>query len=130
MTIRLTIPEVLPGQNVLLRMHWAKRMRVRKRVAWYMKAALLEKGSGWKIGNKPLEKCRITVTRHCRRKLDADNSVSSVKALLDVLQPHSKTHPDGLGVIQNDSESCIVEPVRVIQEKGTAKTVVEIEEVV
>ena len=127
--IRFSIPEALPGQNVLLRMHWAKRLRLRKRVAWMVKAALLEQGSGWQIGRAPIQKCRVTVTRHCRRRLDEDGLSSCSKHLLDVLQPYSKTHPDGLGVIVNDSSDCIIEQ-RMMQMPGKAAMVVEIEEII
>ncbi|MBN8887564.1 MAG: hypothetical protein J0I77_17705 [Rudaea sp.] len=126
--IRITIPEALPGQNVLLRMHWGKRTRLRKRVAWLVKAALLEHGSGYQVGAPPIQRCRITITRRCRRRLDDDNAASSAKAVLDVLQPLSKTHPDGLGVIQEDSRCCIVAPLEVRQEPGKGETLVEIEE--
>lgn len=125
--IRFTIDEALPGQNVLLRMHWAKRNRLRNRVAWLVKAALLAPESGYRFGSPPIQRCRVTITRRCRKPLDPDNLPSSAKHALDILQPHSKTHPLGLGVIQDDSKACILE-LSVLQEPGKGQTVVEIEE--
>ena len=117
--IRFTIPEALPGQNVLLRMHWAKRRDMRARVAWSIRAALLERGTGFLLGSPPIRRCRISLTRLCRKPLDPDNLPSSFKFVLDCLQPPSPRHPNGLGVIADDSAACLVES-RYLQAPGVA----------
>lgn len=54
---------------------------------------------------------------------------STAKLLLDVLQPASKRHPGGLGVIADDSSRCIELPHMEHVPKRIACTDVEIEAV-
>lgn len=73
----------------------------------------------------PIARCRVHIYRYSTGTLDGDNKSGVPKFLLDVLQPQSARHPDGLGLILNDSESCIVEQM-VIQMPGKDLTEIEI----
>jgi hypothetical protein len=96
----------LPTPNTLLRMHWAKRRRMQRQVCKLVWIALRE--TGIRMG-APLDRCRVLVTRYSRRRPDVDAKNGTAKLLLDVLQPSSKRHPEGLGVIADDTDTCIVE---------------------
>lgn len=123
--IRFSIAETLPSLNKLLRMHWRKRQRIQRQVAWLVLAALRETGALPR--NAPLQRVDIRIKRYSGQALDPDGATSSAKLLLDALQPPSRRHPYGLGLIVDDSASCIssihVEHVP----KRIARTDVEIE---
>jgi hypothetical protein len=102
MLIQFAIPYRLPLLNTMLRSHWAYRARERMTIAWLVKKAI------GRLPEKPLDKAVIHVYRHSPKQPDDDNLQGSVKSLLDVLQPVSKRHPSGLGIIRNDSPDCIV----------------------
>lgn len=124
-TLRLSIEETLPSQNVLLRMHWAKRGRVRRRVAWMLMAELLKHKRP--MSSTPIQRCNVRILRYAKQAPDGDNLPSSAKLILDVLQPLSKRHPDGLGVIENNSADCIIE-FKIEHADGKNRTDIEIEE--
>lgn len=94
----------LPTLNTLLRMHWSKRRRMQQEVAWECMRAM--RLSGIRI-DSPIEHCDIVIVRHSRREPDPDGMPGTAKLLLDALQPRSKTHPCGLGVIADDGPKCI-----------------------
>lgn len=87
----------LPLLNVQLRQHWSKRGNERKDLAWEIVAAL-----GRARPEKLIEFADICIWRHSVQRPDDDNLQASKKGLLDVLQPPSKRHPYGLGVIIGD----------------------------
>ena len=82
---------------------------------------------GERIGWPPIARCTVHVIRYTRKPLDKDNLYSSVKGLMDVLQPCSRTHPNGLGLIAEDSLECVKE-LTVDQARGDNWTHVEIQE--
>jgi hypothetical protein len=91
-TFRLAKP--LPLLNVWERMHWRRKGKFKKDLAWEILALLGATPA------QPFERARIRVFRHSIFAPDQDNLI--VKALLDVLQPPGKRHPYGLGVIAGD----------------------------
>jgi hypothetical protein len=124
--IRFELPFLLPTLNLLLReTHWERTER-RNQLAWWVVARM-----GRQRPQTPLRRAHVRVERHTCQTLDRDNLAGSVKALWDVLQPMSKRHPAGLGVILNDSPDCLliqdVQAVRV-HRRTDQKTVVIIEE--
>lgn len=124
-TIRLTINETLPTLNTLLRLHWAKRRRIQSRVSQLVWLELRRQGIRRDI---PIAKCRIRIRRYSRRSPDVDSLPSTGKLLLDVLQPSSRTHPQGLGLIADDTPECIVD-YQVEHAAGKNRMDIEIEAV-
>jgi len=105
-TIRLTIAETLPTLNMLLRLHWSKRRRIQSRVSQLVWLEMQRQGLR---PASPITRCRIRIRRYSRRSPDVDSLPSTGKLLLDVLQPASRAHPQGLGVIADDTPECIVD---------------------
>lgn len=103
--IYVEFPMRLPTTNVYARMHWAKRSRLGRQVATEIWAAL-----GGKLPARPLKRCTIRVERVSTKEPDPDGLVGSLKCLLDALQPPSKRHPYGLGIIADDTRECIGRP--------------------
>lgn len=76
---------------------------------------------------EPYQDAAVRVERHSSREPDIDNLYASVKPVLDALQPLSKRHPYGLGIIVDDSPRHIsLDVIHVKAKKGGGKTVVEI----
>lgn len=115
----------LPTPNTLMRMHWSRRRRLQRRVCELVWCAMREAGIRPRA---PLGCCRVQITRYSRRRCDVDALHGTGKLLLDVLQPASRRHPEGLGVIADDSPDCIVE-YRVEHARGGHRTDVMIEAV-
>jgi hypothetical protein len=98
--VRFSVPYLLPPMNRLLRMHWADRRRRLKGLAWDVHLAVGARG-------QPFARALVEVGRYSIRALDVDALPSTAKLLLDVLQPASKRHPYGLGMIADDGpDSC------------------------
>jgi hypothetical protein len=124
--IRFELPFALPTLNAMLRENHWKRSGTRDYLAWQVLAAL-----GRQRPSSPILRARIRVERHSTGTIDPDGRDASCKSLLDVLQPSSKRHPAGLGVISNDSPGAltlVVVPVRV-RRRAEQKTIVTIEEI-
>lgn len=92
--LRLSRPLTL--LNARDRMHWSKKRAEKNNIAWEIRAQIQ------KLPAQPIEKSSVTVWRHSVQIPDQDNLQASVKSLLDVLQPNSKKHPFGLGIIAGD----------------------------
>jgi hypothetical protein len=103
--IHVEIPMRTPTMNEWQRMHWARRGRIGRAMATEIWVAL-----GGKLPAKPLKRCRIRVERISTREPDPDSLVAGLKPLLDALQPRSKRHPYGLGIIADDTRECIGSP--------------------
>lgn len=102
--IEFEIPMRTPLLNVWQRMHWAKRKRLAAEMAKAISICLPK----WKRPGKPIKKCQVTVLRESTKRPDRDGLYGGLKPLLDILQPPSKRHPLGLGIISNDNDDCIV----------------------
>jgi hypothetical protein len=102
----ITLPIRLPLLNEQLRTHWAKRKKQREELAWLFRAEL--SAAGISIPKRFISKANIRVIRYSRIKPDQiDNLNACVKGLMDILQPMSSRHPNGLGIIANDSSDCV-----------------------
>jgi hypothetical protein len=108
MNVVFSLPFALPGLNARDRTHWAARGRQKKRLAIEVMAAIAPRHRP----PNPFQRAHIIVTRLSAGTMDYDNLVACVKPLLDVLCVHSKTHPCGLGIIQDDGPDCITIDVR------------------
>lgn len=102
MSIDITIPLRTPTLNEWQRMHWGKRRRVGQAMAWALLAAL-----GQDRPQHPLQRCSVHVERTSTREPDPDSLIAGLKPLLDALQPASKRHPYGIGLIVDDDARCI-----------------------
>lgn len=122
--IHFEIPIRTPTLNTYLRMHWARRKRIARDIAWAIRAHMPAN----LYPNQPIKRCRITVDRESTKEPDMDNLIGGLKPLIDALQPASKRHPLGLGIIADDSPRCLLLlTARHMAGKGQ-RTIVTIEE--
>lgn len=91
-----TIPIRTPTGNELLRMHWSRRRKVLKEIAWNIRMKAIPPP-------KPFARARVEIHRYTPRQLDADKLGSIAVGILDALQPCSIRHPMGLGFITDDN---------------------------
>lgn len=81
---------------------------------------------------QPLTRSHIRVSRYGIQEPDTDNLTASLKWLLDVLQPRSKRHPYGLGIIAGDDPAHLTHEIFHVQVRARVeqKTDVTIREIV
>ncbi len=79
--ITLELPEQILSRNVMDKMHWARRYRMRGTWQWLVKAAVLEQH----ITVKVVPHGYLTIERISPRKLDPDNFSGGCKQLQDAL---------------------------------------------
>ena len=95
---QLEIPEATKTLNQWQRMHWGKRGRYKKRIAW------LVRGQIKKMPRVALVKSRIHVTRgNPPPRPDHDGLIGGLKPLIDVLCSRRDRNKEGLGFIVDDS---------------------------
>ena len=99
-TIAFRLQSLLPTPNRWMRMHWAERGRYCRNLAWEVCASIIGP-----VPSDPIPAVRVTVVRHGLREPDADALAGCAKPILDVLQPASKRHPYGLGLIAGDDRA-------------------------
>ena len=80
---RLTIPDVPPSLNKVLRMHWAKKGKLRDSWTMMIKGALLPHRTPQ---GAQKAKMRVIVTFHNARTYDRDNAFGACKVIFDVLR--------------------------------------------
>ena len=113
--ITFRIGEALPVLNQFAKLsHW-ERAEIRSRVRLWARVGL-NSCQHWP-GTPPLARCRIRIIRVGAHAIDPDGLPTCAKHILDVLQPQSKRHPDGLGVIAEDSLECIVGGAQIEQRR-------------
>lgn len=81
------IPDVTPSQNVMDRMHWSAKHRLRD--DWYWKVL-------WRCGKRKRRevKMRVRITRISTRLLDEQNLAAGMKYLLDALVMYGHIYDD------------------------------------
>ena len=113
--IEFVIGEALPVLNQFAKLsHW-QRAEIRSRVRLWVRAGL-NRCQHWP-GTPTMQRCRIRITRVGAHAVDPDGLPTCAKHILDVLQPSSTRHPDGLGVIAQDSADCIIGGAQVEQRR-------------
>lgn len=131
--IEFEIPIGLPLLNEMLRMRDHERMRHKQRISDAVHAQVLPImcRQGGLARWKPMRHCRITVEMHRPGRPDWDGMV--VKYLLDALVVRTGRNPRGCGLIDDDSQDCIVECPQIVPvctgRGGTSVTRVRVEEV-
>jgi len=126
--ITLDIPITLPPINVLMRLHWRKRARMLSQTAMLLRSAINRMPESVRAG-WPIAACTIRIERSSRREPDPDAIDSTAKLILDALQPKSKRHPFGLGVIAEDNRKCLRDLRVVHVPRAVQRSVVTITEV-
>lgn len=123
-SIAFRLDTLLPTPNRLMRMHYRERGRLLQDLAWQVRASILGP-----LPAKPLARAKITVTRHALQAPDVDALAGCTKLLLDLLQPPSKRHPCGLGVIANDTADALFLDTRFVRvrHRGDQHTQVVVE---
>lgn len=117
---KLSKPLLLP--NAKNKLHWTDKSRLIHEMSDEVARAIL------KMPPQPLQKVSIVALRYGLKNPDWDNLQSSLKSLLDVLQPRSDRHPYGLGIIAGDDPAHLVAEAVGVQVKSKAeqKTLVRI----
>lgn len=110
----ITLQMRVPTLNDMIRMHFRKRAKLLKEVAWQVR---LEAGPP---PTEPFKRVKVAVFRESTQEPDPDGIRATAKPILDVLQPCSKKHPVGLGWIIEDSAQCVVD-LKVHHVKGVAQ---------
>jgi hypothetical protein len=121
--LSVSIPITTPTPNELIRMHWRVRQRLQRKVADALGWALKE--AGWRPG-VPLARAAVRLARFSPMEPDPDALPGTAKLVLDALQPPSRRHPYGLGVIAEDTNAAVV-PSVVHVGRRLQRTDVEIE---
>jgi hypothetical protein len=98
----------LPFRSVLAnewqRMHWTARRRYSQQVAALIMAAI-----PWKDRPKvPWKAWSILIERESTQRPDPSAIMSGAKPLIDALQPKSKRHPAGIGLVENDNADSLI----------------------
>lgn len=120
--IEITIDMRTPLLNEWQRMHWARRRRIGQDIALWILARLPRA----QHPERPIKRCRIEVERESTQEPDRDGLIGGLKPLLDALQPRSKRHPHGMGIIADDSPKCVTDlQARHVAGKGR-RTVIRI----
>ncbi len=79
--MRFTIPEALPSLNQTLRQHWASRAKDHERWGKMIAIARVRSMLSTAYGKR-----RVTIERHGKRALDADNAAGGAKGFIDELR--------------------------------------------
>lgn len=120
--IRFELPIRTPLMNQWQRMHWAKQRRLAREYGWLIRAHLPR--TQWP--ERPIKRYRIVIARESTREPDPGAIWAGAKALVDALQPPSKRHPYGTGILLDDSTAhCIDYDEQHIPGKGE-RTIVTI----
>jgi hypothetical protein len=124
--ITFTLASPTKTLNDLRRMHYRTYAKYRANLAFEVFALTTGRRPA-----SPMPRASIVVERHGEREVDWDGLYGGIKPLLDVLQPfHVTGRPNGVGIIANDSPSCLdVKVVPIRCRRGEGKTVVTIQEI-
>lgn len=95
--IRFRLAQPLPSLNALMRTSKYEYKQNRETLAWEVVSQINRQRPA-----KPFVRAELIIERHSVGELDEDNLKACRKVLTDVLQPASRRHPNGLGVILND----------------------------
>lgn len=103
--VSFTIPFLTTLPNKWQRMHWRAKSRQLRELAQII-ALLVPQAV-----QKPQTNVRVSIVRYSSVEPDPD-AKQFVKPILDVMQPPSKRHPYGIGLIVDDSSEHIDLDVR------------------
>lgn len=94
MSYTITIPDVPPSLNRVLRMHWAKKARLKTQ--WSSSFWLFPPGESFKLRALAhlRRKMRLKITLHNARQYDKDNAYGACKMIVDALRDCKFIHDD------------------------------------
>lgn len=117
----LVIPSLPTSTNMLERMHWAVKGRMRKAFAQEIIIAAANAGLKLRPTDTKPGRRRVTITTYRPRRLDPDNTQGGLKPLLDAMRD--------VGLLRNDSPRWLeLPPVNQIIEKFDCRTEILVEE--
>jgi len=100
-----------PSLNTLRGLHYRAYARLRQKYALEIRSQMQPE---WR-NRPPLSRASIEAWRYSSKTLDWDNALAGLKPVVDCLLPPSPTHPDGLGLLRDDSPEVLPRPVRLEQ---------------
>lgn len=123
--IEITLPVRTPLSNQMARMHWAKRRKLGRAMAWKIRQA-----AGCHNGI-PFHQCTVHIRWFTSRGRlpDRDGIIGGFKLVLDALVMRSKANPYGLGFIVDDGPAHVLK-IEADPLRGPNKTEIIIREVV
>ena len=86
----IKLPIVTPSGNQTLRQHWSRRSRHREDIYWLLTAALNQQDPIPAAAGRR----RLTIERHGKKSLDADNLAAGCKTLIDVVKSRKLIRDD------------------------------------
>lgn len=121
--ITFTLARPFPLLNRTLRVHWAVRRRDRKAMA-----EEIARLGVWPAGAPVMQEAIVTITRYSLQAPDTDNLYGGAKGLVDCLLVKSDLHPNGAGIVLDDSPSHMTLIVRseVVRKRAEQRTEVTI----
>lgn len=123
--IEITLPVRTPLLNQTARMHWAKRRKLGRAMAWEIR-----KAAGHPDGD-PFPLCTVHIRWFTSRGRlpDRDGIIGGFKPVLDALVMRSGANPYGLGFIVDDGPAHVLK-IEADPLRGPNKTEILIREVV
>lgn len=124
--VTFTLAKPFPLLNRTLRIHWAARRRQRRALA--DEIARLDV---WPVGAPVMLEAIVTITRYSIQEPDKDNLYGGAKGISDCLLVKSDIHPDGLGIVFDDSPSHMTLIVRsqVVRKRAEQRTEISIQRI-
>jgi hypothetical protein len=110
---RLSKPLLLANRKK--NMHWAAKSDAIHKLANEAAQAITNPPPA------PLSRAFVSILRYSVREPDWDNLQECQKFLLDILQPRSKRHPYGLGIIAGDDPVHLKSEIQHVQVKSRAE---------
>lgn len=98
-TIEFSLPVVTPTLNALMRTHWGRRAEQQRTLS----RMIAREVQPFLATSDTFERARVTITRRSVQLPDHDGLVGGMKQLIDCLLTRSTKHPNGLGLIRDDS---------------------------
>lgn len=101
--VTLLIDERSILRNQLDKIHWSKKPKMRRLLAWQMRAAMPR----FLVGQQPINQFELHVDRYARHITgqlpDEDGIIGGLKYHIDTLCMESVSNPYGLGIVVDDS---------------------------
>jgi hypothetical protein len=113
--IEIVVPEVAPSLNRLMRMHWAKRRKLKKKWDWIIHVSMYQRGMDF-AALRGGGKLQVRIIRRSVHILDPDNLHGAAKLILDAMCECGALIDDDPAHIELICE----------QERGTPQTTIKV----
>lgn len=94
--------------NQLLKIHWSKKPKLRREIAWQIRAAMTPAIKS----QEPVSEFKLHVDRYAyhtvKQKPDQDGLIGGLKPYIDTLCEQCARNPYGLGIVVDDSAKHMV----------------------